>query len=202
MCSSIAEETPHGNAERTREPDPERRHQAHLRRPHRRRRHHGGAGRQGGVRLWRGRRHGTAGGRAASRRRGFGRRRRLCRHSHRLHRDHAAAVAFCPHRRQAAHRRRAGSGSAYRTDAGPPAVKHPLTVAGAALALALAWLWATVELNYGGDWTALYYTGDRIVLPPALAAEENVYRFAGSAGYDGQFYHLIAHDPLLRHGFG
>jgi len=27
---------------------------------------------------------------------------------------------------------------------------------------------------------------------------EHIYRFAGSAGYDGQFYHYVAHDPLMR----
>lgn len=38
-------------------------------------------------------------------------------------------------------------------------------------------------------------------MPPALASEQ-VYVFKGSTGYDGQFYHYIAHDPLLRQGFG
>ncbi len=39
-----------------------------------------------------------------------------------------------------------------------------------------------------------------MVQPPALAAE-HIYTFAGSDGYDSQFYHYVAHDPLLRQGF-
>jgi len=66
-------------------------------------------------------------------------------------------------------------------------------------ALVLAWWFLTVRFNYGGNWTALYCTGDRWSVPPALASEK-VYVFAGSHGFDGQFYHYIAHDPLLRQG--
>ena len=36
-------------------------------------------------------------------------------------------------------------------------------------------------------------------IPPALAPE-NIYRFPNSDGYDGQAYHLVAHDPLALHG--
>jgi len=36
---------------------------------------------------------------------------------------------------------------------------------------------------------------------PALSlAPEHPYEFAGAAGWDGQWYHAIAHDPLLRRG--
>jgi hypothetical protein len=58
----------------------------------------------------------------------------------------------------------------------------------------------TVRFNFGGYWTALYCTGDRLPPPPALA-HENIYIFAGSPGFDGQFYHYLAHDPLLRQGY-
>jgi hypothetical protein len=75
-----------------------------------------------------------------------------------------------------------------------------LLAAVAATLLALAWQAATVEFNYAGDWSALYYTGERCRIPPALEAER-IYRIAGSSGYDGQFYHFIAHDPLARRGF-
>lgn len=66
-----------------------------------------------------------------------------------------------------------------------------------AVLLVAAWQWATVTSNYGGNWTALYCTGGLQRLPP-LVASEHVYVFANSTGYDGQFYHYIAHDPFLR----
>ena len=59
------------------------------------------------------------------------------------------------------------------------------------------WQFATVEANYGGNWTALYCVGDR-QRQPALNAAEHVYLFRRSTGFDGQFYHYIAHDPFLR----
>jgi hypothetical protein len=79
-------------------------------------------------------------------------------------------------------------------------VKRP-----AALALAAVlgmWLWqlATVHFNYGGNWTALFNTAPGWPRPAFLAAED-VYTFPpGSLGYDGQMYHFIAHDPLMRRG--
>jgi hypothetical protein len=63
--------------------------------------------------------------------------------------------------------------------------------------LVASWQWATVTANYGGNWTALFCTGANQRQPP-LAAAERLYLFAGSYGYDGQFYHYIAHDPFLR----
>ena len=69
------------------------------------------------------------------------------------------------------------------------------------LAIGFAWQALTVHYNRGGNWTALFLSGSRFPVPPALAAE-NVYVFPDSAGYDGQMYHYVAHDPLLRHGFG
>ena len=75
---------------------------------------------------------------------------------------------------------------------------RPLTVA--ALAVILVWLWMalTVHYNYQGNWTALFCIGDRMPAPPQL--QEPLHRFPNSFGYDGQFYHDIAHDPLLNHG--
>ena len=61
----------------------------------------------------------------------------------------------------------------------------------------LLWQWATVQANYGGNWTALFCTGSRQRQPP-LNATEHVYLFADSHGFDGQFYRYIAHDPFLR----
>lgn len=67
------------------------------------------------------------------------------------------------------------------------------------LAIGFAWQALTVHYNRGGNWTALFLTGSRFPVPPALASE-NLYVFPDSAGYDGQMYHYVAHDPLLRHG--
>jgi len=75
-----------------------------------------------------------------------------------------------------------------------------LAWAAASAGLVLAWWWLTVHFNFGGNWTALYCTGDRFPPPPALA-HENILVFAGSNGFDGQFYHYLAHDPLLRQDY-
>jgi hypothetical protein len=75
-----------------------------------------------------------------------------------------------------------------------------LLCAAAATLVALAWQTLTVRAGYGGDWSALFYTGAFSRLPP-LVASERPYVFPQSAGYDGQYYHLIAHDPLLHRGF-
>ena len=68
-------------------------------------------------------------------------------------------------------------------------------------AVAIAWLWQflTVRYNYGGNWTALYCIAPHMPVPDFLRSE-NLYIFPGSAGFDGQVYHLIAHDPWLRRG--
>ncbi len=69
--------------------------------------------------------------------------------------------------------------------------------AAAAALLVLGWQTITVAANYGGDWSALFCTGQLQSHPPTLAFE-HTYVFAGSTGYDGQFYHYMAHDPLPR----
>jgi len=63
--------------------------------------------------------------------------------------------------------------------------------------LVLTWQFITVKVNYQNNWTALYCTGGLRRTPPSLAYE-HIFNFPGSAGYDGQFYHYVAHDPLLR----
>ena len=75
-----------------------------------------------------------------------------------------------------------------------------VAVALVAVALAFTWQALTVHFNYGGNWTALFCTGERLRVPPQLAWE-GIYRFPASDGYDGQFYHYMAHDPFLQKGF-
>jgi hypothetical protein len=69
-----------------------------------------------------------------------------------------------------------------------------------AAGFAFAWQFLVVRYNYGGNWTSLFCTGANLTQPPALAGE-NLYRFPNSNGYDGQFYHYVAHDPLFQRGF-
>jgi hypothetical protein len=68
-------------------------------------------------------------------------------------------------------------------------------------AVAMVWLWqfSTVHFNYGGDWTALYRIRARMPVPDFLKSEK-LYVFHDNEGYDGQVYHLIAHDPWMRKG--
>jgi len=68
-------------------------------------------------------------------------------------------------------------------------------------AVAIIWLcqFLTVRYNYGGDWTALFRIGPIALLPPFAAAEPH-YVFPASDSFDGQWYHLIAHDPFMSRG--
>jgi hypothetical protein len=61
--------------------------------------------------------------------------------------------------------------------------------------LAICFQWLVVRLAYDANWTALFCAGDKFQRPPEIAQHE--YVFHDSGGYDGQFYQLIAHDPLL-----
>ena len=65
-----------------------------------------------------------------------------------------------------------------------------LAVGGASL----AWQFATVQVNYGGNWSALFCTSGRRPLPQL--AGEKLHTFPESNGFDGQFYHYIAHEPV------
>jgi protein-S-isoprenylcysteine O-methyltransferase Ste14 len=75
-----------------------------------------------------------------------------------------------------------------------------VAIGAAAAGFALLVHFTLVQYHYGGNWTAIYVVGDRIPIPPDLAAED-LYIFRGWPGYDGQFYHLMAHDPLIRGGY-
>lgn len=67
-------------------------------------------------------------------------------------------------------------------------------------AVAGLWLWQflTVRYNYGGNWTALFRIRAGLPVPEFLKSEK-LYVF-DDRGYDGQVYHLIAHDPWMRKG--
>jgi hypothetical protein len=60
-------------------------------------------------------------------------------------------------------------------------------------------MFLTVHYNYGGNWTALYLIGPRTPVPPSIPAER-LYIFPNSSGYDGQSFHVMAHDPWMRRG--
>jgi hypothetical protein len=58
----------------------------------------------------------------------------------------------------------------------------------------------TVRYNYAGNWTGLFHHDERRPLPPELRGEA-VFLVPEAHAYDGQMYHLIAHDPWLQRGF-
>ncbi len=62
----------------------------------------------------------------------------------------------------------------------------------------LAWQGLTVHANYAGNWTGLFRTGWKTAVPQDLAP--GTFRNLHPAGYDGQFYRFLAHDPFLRRG--
>jgi hypothetical protein len=78
-------------------------------------------------------------------------------------------------------------------------VKRPSILA--AIAVALLWLcqFMTVRYNYGGNWTGLFCIAPHMPVPEFLRSER-IYLFSGSEGYDGQVFHLIAHDPWMTRG--
>jgi hypothetical protein len=75
---------------------------------------------------------------------------------------------------------------------------RPWLWAAVAVLLVLGWQAATVHVNYADNWTGLFRVGHEKRLPDRLA--QSTWRNANPAGYDGQFYRLIAHDPFLRSG--
>ena len=60
---------------------------------------------------------------------------------------------------------------------------------------------AVVRFNYVGNGTALFRHGLEFPPPAAVvAAHPQLVIFPPGAGYDGQFYHSMAHDPFFRAG--
>ena len=78
-------------------------------------------------------------------------------------------------------------------------MRRPVAVAAVAAFCAAIWLLLNVAFQYGGNPTGLFYTGLNSRLPAELGSG-HTYRVNDSIGYDGAFYHLIAHDPLNRRG--
>ncbi len=78
--------------------------------------------------------------------------------------------------------------------------RRQASVAALAVLVAAAYMAINVAGNYGGNITGLFYSGSGSALPPELV-RSHTRRVQDSVGYDGQYYHLIAHDPLLRRGF-
>ena len=74
-----------------------------------------------------------------------------------------------------------------------------VSIAWAILALALALLWQTATVHYdrGGNWTALFLTGQTAAIPPDLAP--GTYLFPGR-GFDGEMYRYVAHDLFMQRG--
>ena len=71
----------------------------------------------------------------------------------------------------------------------------------AAAATLLIFGWTTLRVHYAfhDNWTAVFCTGTVFPVPPDLFS--GTYRFDGLAGYDGQFYRYVAHDPFLHKGY-
>jgi len=80
-------------------------------------------------------------------------------------------------------------------------LKTPLALAILATTLAFIWQALTVRYNYNGNWTALFGGGTLFAAPPDALSSEHIYRFQNSRGYDGQIYHIMAHDPFLVRAF-
>lgn len=84
--------------------------------------------------------------------------------------------------------------------ASPTDRKTALAVAIAATVVAIGWMTLNVVGNYNGDWTALFYTGTDVAIPEVVD-DGHTRHVDDSIGYDAQYYHLVAHDPLIRRGF-
>lgn len=64
------------------------------------------------------------------------------------------------------------------------------------MAAVLLWWTLVVHGAYGGRWNGLYCNGSAAKFPAWLEGREPLYRVPSPAGYDGQWYHLLAHRPL------
>ena len=76
---------------------------------------------------------------------------------------------------------------------------RPVLIGAAAALIAWSWMFLTVRYNYGGQWTALFFIGPEVPQSPPVA-RERPYLWQGTSGYDGQTFHIMAHDPWMRYG--
>ncbi len=74
-------------------------------------------------------------------------------------------------------------------------MQRALTIAAVTVLLGGSFVALNVFGNYGGNVSGLFYTGRNVPLPRDLA--RHTWRVNDPNGYDAQYYHLIAHDPLL-----
>jgi len=74
-----------------------------------------------------------------------------------------------------------------------------MKVASASLAVAFLWMLLAVQIRYKGDWIGLFHIGGGFSPPPEAGGTPSTLR--GDAGYDGQFYRLVARDPFLTRGY-
>jgi hypothetical protein len=68
-------------------------------------------------------------------------------------------------------------------------------------AIVIVCAWQTFLIRHSGsNWTFLFCAGGKFTAPPQLSFE-HIYQLRNSWGYDGQFYHYVAHDPFFVRGF-
>lgn len=75
--------------------------------------------------------------------------------------------------------------------------RQALLCAVAATALVFGWQAVLVHVLYAGNWTSLFYHGDSRELPNDEAFRRT-FIVSNSDGFDGQYYHIVAHDPLAQ----
>ena len=72
---------------------------------------------------------------------------------------------------------------------------RPWHVATLCVLAALGWQALLVHGRFDGDWSGLFYSG-ALIEPSPRVAVEHPYLFPKSTGFDGQYYHAVAHDPF------
>jgi len=77
-------------------------------------------------------------------------------------------------------------------------LRAALLTASLCAAAVLGWQTLVVHSLYAGDWTGVFCIGSQFPQPPELRPS---WVFPNTAGYDGQFYRIIAHDPWMTRGF-
>ena len=75
--------------------------------------------------------------------------------------------------------------------------RRALAVGAVAGLLVLAWQWLTVHYNFHGEWTALFRISSVFARPGAIA-REHLYVFPPNIGFDGVFFHMLAHRPWIN----